>query len=205
MEFVDCIGRIDDPALGEYEFRRVGELLIHAVYRMIFVGGLVHCDLHPANVFVSRSGGLIILDTGFTTELSEHDRYLFAHFFRGLVFGEAQTCATILRRTAAYEPHTFNPLKFQDDIEKLMNASSGQTASNFSVVQFTMSLFECQRRHGLVGSPNFVMAIWALLVVEGVLKARWPDLDFQTRAIPYLTGALLGANKSSAFDDSFWV
>jgi hypothetical protein len=31
----------------------------------------------------------------------------------------------------------------------------------------------------------------AYMRVEGLVRQRWPDVDFQTKAIPYLTGSIL--------------
>jgi len=53
-----------------------------------------------------------------------------------------------------------------------------------------MKLFDLQRRFGLRGAPNFIMAILALLVFEGIIKTYYGELDFQRAAQPFLLKAL---------------
>jgi ubiquinone biosynthesis protein len=191
MEFIDGLVRLDDRALDDHDFRRAAEILLHAIYRMIFVGGVVHCDLHPANVYTTSGGELVILDTGLAARLSPEERNDFAELFRALAFSEADRCVEVLRRIALRVPAGFDPQKFGEDVRAVIERASSATAGDFSVGRFAYALFECQRRHGLIGIPDFMMAIWALLMVEGILKARWPDLDFQRKAVPYLTGVLV--------------
>ncbi|MEO1338904.1 MAG: AarF/ABC1/UbiB kinase family protein, partial [Myxococcota bacterium] len=50
---------------------------------------------------------------------------------------------------------------------------------------FGAELFQIQRKHGMLGSPDFTLPILALLTYEGLVKNITPQLDFQKEAIPF--------------------
>src|SRR5919206_216653 len=54
---------------------------LRALYRMIFLEGFVHCDLHGANLFLLPDGRAAMVDFGFTAELPAEVRLQFAEFF----------------------------------------------------------------------------------------------------------------------------
>lgn len=182
--------RLDDSRLSESTFRYCGELLLHTIYKMIFVGGIVHCDLHPANVFVSH-GKLVVLDAGFSVRLDSATKAEFSRFFRALAFGEARVCAEIMLRTASSRSAAFDLEGFYSDVDAIIKVNSGKRACDFSVSRFAFHLFDCQRKRGLVASSQFIMTVWSLLVVEGIIRQRWPEVDFQSKAVTYLTGSIL--------------
>ena len=53
-----------------------------------------------------------------------------------------------------------------------------------------LGLFEVQRRHRIVGTTAFTMAIVSLLVFEGMAKEVAGDLDFGREAVPFVLRAL---------------
>ena len=186
MELFEGPRRIDDGALPARAFEAASDVLVHAVYHMVFGLGVIHCDLHPANVLCDRDGALFLVDTGFVGLMPIRDRRSFARFFYGMVTNDGPACARILRATALRVRPGFDEEGFAGDVSQVVAATAGRTAGSFSVARFVGSMFEVQRRHGLCGSPGFTMAIVALLVVEGVVRARRPHLDFQTRAVRHL-------------------
>jgi predicted unusual protein kinase regulating ubiquinone biosynthesis (AarF/ABC1/UbiB family) len=50
----------------------------------------------------------------------------------------------------------------------------------------------------LPGAPGFVSAIWALVMFEGLVRTRYPDLDFQAAAQPFLVADLVGRSRRAA-------
>ncbi|WP_316042184.1 AarF/UbiB family protein [Nocardiopsis sp. CNR-923] len=74
MDFVPDLdtgtARSCSPALR----RRFAESGLTAVYRMLFVDGFVHCDLHRGNLYFTGSGEVVVLDAGFSVQLSDRLR-----------------------------------------------------------------------------------------------------------------------------------
>jgi ubiquinone biosynthesis protein len=54
---------------------------LRALYRMIFVEGFVHCDLHQGNLHFLSDGRAVVIDFGFMAELQHADRLKFAEYF----------------------------------------------------------------------------------------------------------------------------
>lgn len=192
MEFIDGLQRHrpeEFPAeLGERAVRST----LHAIYRMLFVDGLVHCDLHPGNLYFLPSGEVVLVDVGFTVRLNDATRTSFAHFFLQMSMGNGEGCARTVLSTATPGPHTDTD-GFVRELAALVKANSGVAAADFDLVSFAASLFALQRRYGLYAAPEFVFPLLSLLVLEGTVRAFAPQVDFQEEARPYLMMGLFGA------------
>ena len=186
MEYFDQLVKITALELDPKVHRTAVVAGLRGLYTMLFVSGLVHCDLHPGNILVGRNGEVVLLDFGFSTVMLRSERVAFARFFLSIAFADGATAARIVLETALRVPPNLNRTDFDRDIGELVRRASGSTAGEFLVASFVTSLFEIQRRHAVYGSPDFTMAILSLMVYEGIIRHRCSDLDFQREAIPAL-------------------
>lgn len=186
MEYFEDLKRFDDPRIDVETFTKLSKLSLHVLYSMVFKKGIIHCDLHPANLCVNPDGDLVILDTGFIAKFSEKGLAQYRDFFIGIVTNAGKKCAKIVFETATTVYDDFDYDAFENDIEAHISKFSKLKAGDFQVTEFAYQLFEIQRKHGLYATSEFIMAIIAMLVIEGNIKHRLPDLDFQTLAVPYL-------------------
>lgn len=190
MEYMPDLVRITDPALDEETHRNAVVAGLRGLYRMLFLEGLVHCDLHPGNILVGRDGMVVVVDFGFSARMRPSERAAFARLFLSIALGDGTTAAKIVRETAFRSPADLDGASFEREIVQLIKASTGQRASEFLVSSFVSSLFKIQRKHNIYGSPSFTMAIFSLTVYEGVIRHRCADLDFQREAVPILLAAI---------------
>jgi ubiquinone biosynthesis protein len=163
---------------------------LRALYRMIFVEGFVHCDLHGANLFLFPEGTAALVDFGFVAELPTETRLTFAEFFLAMASDDGRRCARITVATASFVPPDLDYPAFEGQVRRLVSRAAGTSIDEFSVAAFVGGLFEIQRRHRIVGTSEFVMAIVALLVFEGTAKSIAGDIDFGREAIPFVMRAL---------------
>lgn len=191
MDLCPAVYRINDPALDGANYRRGARALLHALYRMIFVNGYVHCDLHPGNVGYSADGRVILYDFGLCTELSEHDRFSLAELFAAVVDPDAARAASILLHIGRSDQRKLNHQGLIDDMAQFLCRWSGLCAGQFLIAGFVRELFELQHRHGISGSPGFAAAIAALATFEGLVRDRYSELEFQLEARPFLVSHLL--------------
>lgn len=56
MEFIDGLLRFSPDDLDAEARATAARRAMHAVYEMLFVDGMVHCDLHPGNMYVDKDG-----------------------------------------------------------------------------------------------------------------------------------------------------
>jgi ubiquinone biosynthesis protein len=173
-------------ALSEQDFRLAGLELLRRLYRMIFLEGLVHCDLHPGNVLSRGGANLTLIDLGLAARLSELDRTNFRAFFAAFVSNDVTGCAAAIIRSARVQPDLIDRIRLRRDVSVLLATHHGRKAGEFLVAQFVADVFDLQRRHELYGAPGFVSAIWALVMYEGLIRDKYPDLDFQAEASPYV-------------------
>ncbi|WP_406631184.1 ABC1 kinase family protein [Amycolatopsis sp. WGS_07] len=190
MDFVDGLARRRPEDLGEEERRTAVVAALRAVYRMLFLDGVVHCDLHPGNLYFRADGSIVVLDAGFTVQLSDSAREKFAAFFYCMSEGDGEACADIVLSTAAVSPGA-DTVRFRTELAALVAEHTGRSAAEFDLVSFAAKLFDLQRAHGLHADPQFVFPILSLLVLEGTVREFHPDVDFQREARPALVTALM--------------
>jgi ubiquinone biosynthesis protein len=158
-----------------------------AVYRMLFVDGFVHCDLHPGNLYFKQGGQVVVLDAGFSVQLTEKMRRLFAEFFLEMAIGRGWRCAEIVIESAAGQRPDVDLDSFRHHLADLINRNSGLPAQEFSLIAFATEMFDLQRKYGLHAAPELVFPLLSLLVIEGTVRDLDPEVDFQETAKPILT------------------
>jgi ubiquinone biosynthesis protein len=186
MEYLPGLRQIDSTD----EVAQLAERVLHCVYRMLFLDGLVHCDMHPGNLYLQPAGHVVLLDAGFVVRLNPRVRSLFAEFFLAMVRGDGRACAAIVHRSAARVSEDADLLAFTADMVKLIDGSTQRRAAEFSLINFATQLFRIQRRHGLFAAPEFIFPLLALLVLEGRINRLNATVDFQAAALPVLLKAL---------------
>lgn len=186
MEFLPGLRRIDALAPGDKQAEEMALVGLRVLYKMIFLDGLVHVDMHPGNIFLGSDGTFVFLDLGLVAELDADQRRQFAQFFVAIATNQGRTCARIVIDTATRLAPWFDREAFSLAMEGLIDRYSGLDAAGFEVVRFAKDLFDVQRRHGVTGSTDFTLVIVALTVFEGIVKKISPGLDFQAEARTFL-------------------
>ncbi len=100
MEFVPDLRRRRPDEFAEADRERAVVRALRAAYRMLFLDGVVHCDLHPGNLYFRADGTIVIVDAGFTVRLTDSAREKFAAFFYCMSQGDGPACADIVLSTA---------------------------------------------------------------------------------------------------------
>ncbi|MEU5047135.1 ABC1 kinase family protein [Streptomyces griseorubiginosus] len=186
MEYVEGLARRSPESLSPASRTAAARRVMSTVYEMLFVDGLVHCDLHPGNLYVNSDGSLVILDAGFVIELSEPVRASFADFFINMAIGNGPLCAEIIIESAASITEGCDLDGFRASLTELVTESTGARSSEFNLAKFAGRLFDLQRRFGIYPVPEFAFPLLSLLVVEGIVQGLDPELDFQAEAMPVL-------------------
>ena len=189
MVLLDDLRRLDTLRAGEDEAERLAVVGLDVLYKMVFLDGFVHVDMHPGNIFAGPGGEFVVLDFGLVAELSDLDRRTFARFFVGIATNDGRTCARIVRDTAQELDPAFDAESFEASMVALISSYSGLDAHGFEVARFAVDLFDVQRRHGVRGSTNFTLVIVSFVVFEGIVKQMAPTLDFQAQARAFLASS----------------
>ncbi|MCX2952859.1 ABC1 kinase family protein [Lentzea sp. NEAU-D7] len=191
MEFVDGLAPLVTASTAPARRAELARRVLFCVYRMLFLDGLVHCDMHPGNLYLGRDGRIVLLDAGFVVRLEPRVRRLFAEFFMHMARGDGPHCAEILRDSAEGVAEWADVAAFRRGTIALIEESSGRAARDFSLVRFATRLFDLQRVNGLFAAPEFIFPLLALLVLEGRINELDEEVDFQAESIPVLTKAVM--------------
>ncbi|GLY30377.1 AarF/UbiB family protein [Kineosporia sp. NBRC 101731] len=179
---------------------RTARRLVLALYEMLFITGVVHCDLHPGNWWEMPDGRIAIVDAGFAYELDDEMRSHFAEFFLGMSAANAEICATHALAACAVPVGPEQEAGFRADMEELIRSNTGLTAGTFSLARFATDFFMIQRRHRAYSRATFIYPFMALLAIEGQVKQLSPGLNFQALAGPVVLRAIVNRARSGSSD-----
>jgi ubiquinone biosynthesis protein len=171
--------------------------VLRAVYQMLFLDGLVHCDLHPGNLRLNAKGEVVLLDAGFVVRLPDRVRRHFGDFFLNMALGQGRRCADIVVESAARVPEGFDHEGFRVAVEQLVEEAADVVAGEFNLAAFAPKLFRLQRRYGIYAAAEFAFPLLSLLVLEGMIHSFDPGIDFQGEAVPVLMRAVGAAGTQS--------
>ncbi|WP_067499211.1 AarF/ABC1/UbiB kinase family protein [Actinoplanes sp. TFC3] len=192
MEFIPGLDTRTADGLSRAVRRRFASSGMTAIYHMLFVDGFVHCDLHPGNLYFTAGSQVVVLDAGFSVQLSEELRRLFAEFFMNMSIGRGRYCAEIVVRSGTgLRPDADVPV-FLERMAELVERSHGLPAREFSLISFAAEMFDLQRRYGVHAAPELIFPLLSLLVIEGTVRDLDPGMDFQELAKPVLMEGLFG-------------
>jgi len=189
MEYLDHLQRTDFNSLSALERKTAALAGLRALYKMIFMDGFVHADMHPGNVYVREWGEFVILDTGLVAILDEAHQRDFVDFFFGLINNEGRECARIIYENASYRAKNFDLEAFEAAMVELIARHSALRCHEFEVAQFVYEIMETQRRFKIRGSTKFMMTILSMVVYDGICKQLYPQCDFQNEARGFLITA----------------
>ena len=192
MEFVDGLDKQASTRTEDAVRSRLAATALTAVYRMIFVDGFVHCDLHPGNLYFTEQGQVVVLDAGFSAELTHRMRRLFAEFFKEMSVGHGERCAELVIESAQGASDDADLEGFRVRMADLVHRNARRAAKDFSLIGFAAEMFDLQRQHHIHAAPELLFPLLSLLVIEGTIRSLDPALDFQQLAQPVVMQALLG-------------
>jgi len=179
MTFVPGLHASNVAAHSAETRRRMALATLMAAYRAIFVEGFVHCDLHPGNLYATRSGEVVILDAGYSVELSDRVRSLIAEFFTRLSRGDGRRCAEIVIESAVRIPADTDLEGFTAAVAALVERSAAPSAKRFEMMEFGNALFDVQRDYGLYAESEFAFPLMSLAIIESTVRTLSPDIDFR--------------------------
>jgi ubiquinone biosynthesis protein len=186
MDYIDDLVRFAPGDLDASTRREAARKVMALIYEMLFLDGLVHCDLHPGNLYLTRDAQLVILDAGFVIRLPESVRMSFADFFINMAMGNGEMCAQIVIDSAAQIAPGCDRAGFRAELAELIAETTGMRSGDFSLARFAGRLFGLQRQYGLYPAAEFAFPLLSLLVLEGMVKGFHSGLDFQAEALPIL-------------------
>jgi ubiquinone biosynthesis protein len=201
MEYIPDLSGRHLAAHGAADRRRFALTILQAVHEMIFVAGFVHCDLHPGNLYVTPGGQVVVLDAGYSVQLSPRVRMLIAEFFAALSRGDGRRCAEIIIESAARPKAGTDVAGFVAAMQPLVAAHAGPDAGPFAMMTFGDALFDLQREFGLYAESDFAFPMMALAVIDSSVRAISSAVDLQELGRLAELQMTIAASRAASYTD----
>lgn len=152
--------------------------------RQVLVLGRFHADLHPANVFVTPDSRIAYLDFGIVGTTEPRNRAAIAQVLGATVYGDAD-------RALKYSAEL--GLVIAPEREAAVRARVAQLMSRTlasaprDVRGFAIGFLRIMDEEGVTVPVGYGLLVKALVTVEGVARALYPDMDITEAAKPYAT------------------
>jgi ubiquinone biosynthesis protein len=180
--------RLND--LGEAEragidARRLAAHGAEVFMRQVLVHGRYHADLHPANLFVTPDGRICYLDFGITGHTTPAQRIAIAQVLAATVYGDAGRALHYSRALGLAVPDE-KADAVRAAVAKLMREHlSGRAQAD--VRGFALGFLAMLADFRIPIPAGYGLLIKALVTVEGVARAIYPDIDIVAAARPFAT------------------
>ena len=186
MEFVEGwrLSDLDDAARAGIDGRALAIHGADVFMRQVLVTGRYHADLHPANMFVTPDGRICYLDFGIVGETAPEQRDAIAQVLAATVYGDADRALMYSAKLGLVVPETAR-VRVRQRVTELM----GETLSTAprDVRSFAIGFLRIMNDERVAIPMGFGLLIKALVTVEGVARALYPDIDITEAAKPFAT------------------
>ena len=186
MEFIE--GRKFDAVIesGETPDELV-RVYFNVAYKMLFIDGFFHGDLHPGNVLLMEDGRLGLLDCGMVGRLSPSRKDKVIDIIHAVINEDLELLARTFFQLAIPQGPVDYAAFEGDAIGIAEQYLVGVPLSQIEIGVLFSQLVEGAARHNVRMPTDFTMMFKAILTTEGLAKAIAPDVDPIELARPYIT------------------
>lgn len=186
MEFVE--GKKFDQVIAE---GTAPEALVrcyfNVAYKMLFIDGFFHGDLHPGNVLLTDQGLLGLLDCGMVGRLAPSRKEKVVDIIHAVITEDLELLARTFYQLAIPQgPVNYSAFE-ADCIALAEQYLVGVPLSQIQIGGLFQQLVLGAARHDVRMPTDFTMMFKAILTTEGLAKAIAPDVDPIELARPFIT------------------
>ncbi|MER8470459.1 AarF/UbiB family protein [Mesorhizobium sp. M1328] len=181
-ERIEELAVISEELNGTQRGTRAADILLKAYFKMVFIDGLIHCDLHAGNVYLNAKGDVVILDYGYVERITDRVKVKFRKFFGAIVSGNSNLCAALIVDMATSRAKRYKEFEFFTAIGDLVEQFHGRRAGDVDVGKFIMAVFVTCARSGVRVESWFANILVSLAFLQGTLVKLDSSLDFQLEA-----------------------
>ena len=162
------------------------ETYFNTSYKMLFVDGFFHGDLHPGNVFVQDDNGLAIIDCGMVGRLSPAMKDKLIDILWSILNEDLQSVARTFYALAIHKSRVDYQAFENDVIEVAERHIIGVPLSEIQIGELFGELVAGATRHNVRMPTDFTMVFKGIVTTEGLAKSIAPDVDPIELARPVL-------------------
>jgi len=152
--------------------------------RQVLEIGRFHADLHPANLFVTPSGRICYLDFGIVGRTEPAQRIAIAQVLAATVYGDADRALKYSAALGLTVPDD-RVAHVRERVGELMRSTLSVPPRD--IRGFAIGFLRIMNDERVSVPVGYGLLIKALVTVEGVARALYPDIDITEAAKPYAT------------------
>ena len=189
MEFVEGwrLNELDDARRKGIDGRALAIHGAEVFMRSVLVLGRYHADLHPANVFVTPDGRICYLDFGIVGRTAPSQREAIAQVLAATIYGDATRALRYSADLGLCVPPD-KAVEVRDKVAKLMLSTLSLPPRD--VKGFATGFLGIMNDARVPIPVGYGLLVKALVTVEGVARAIYPDIDITEAARPFATGLI---------------
>lgn len=185
-EFVDGwrLSELDEAARRGIDGRALAVHGANVFLRQVLELGRFHADLHPANLFVTPDAKICYLDFGIVGSTTPGQRVAIAQVLAATVYGDADRALRYSAELGLVVPAEAQP-RVRRRVAELMRVTLGEPPRD--VRGFAIGFLRIMNDERVTVPVGYGLLVKALVTVEGVARALYPDIDITEAAKPYAT------------------
>lgn len=181
------IDEVDTLKEKGIDFKKVAENAIRAFFVQVFDHGYFHADLHPGNLLVSDDGRIIYLDFGIMGRIDDDTRKYLAKMLFSLVKRDFRQMAKVHLDLGLIHPDT-DLRAFEDELIEITEPIFGKPLNEINISELIMKLISTAINFDMKLQPNLLLLQKSMIIMEGVGREFFPDLNIWKVAQPFILG-----------------
>ncbi|MDZ5762553.1 putative protein kinase UbiB [Candidatus Cyrtobacter comes] len=187
LEWVDGLSlknKEDISKLG-LSFKEITRRLAITFFNQAFRDGFFHADLHKGNIFINKSGQIVLVDFGIVESLADRDRMFVAQIIDAFVARDYCRVANMYFR-AGYVPNDQSRYKFELACRSIGESIFDAPVSQISISELLKQLLEITREFSMPTQAQLLMLQKTMLTVEGVGYFLYPEVNMWYLIRPWI-------------------
>ncbi len=155
-------------------------------FRMVFVDGYFHADMHPGNIFVADNGDIVFIDFGIVGRLDIKSRRYIASMLLAFLQEEYRRAAEV-HVEAGYVPADTDISAFEDALREIAVPIFNRPLADISIAELLLSMFAVTERFKMETQPQLLLLQKTMVVIEGVARELADQANIWMLARPLIT------------------
>ncbi len=155
-------------------------------FRMVFVDGYFHADMHPGNIFVADNGDIIFIDFGIVGRLDIKSRRYIASMLLAFLQEDYHRAAEV-HVEAGYVPADTDISAFEDALREIAVPIFNRPLADISIAELLLSMFAVTERFKMETQPQLLLLQKTMVVIEGVARELADQANIWMLARPMIS------------------
>lgn len=167
------------------DVKKIAENGVRAFFKQVFEFGFFHADMHPGNIFAGHDGTIIYLDFGIMGRIDTNLRKYLASLLFNLVRQDYYSMAQVHREMGLVSKDV-DIYEFEEALRDICEPVFGRTLEQINMSGLIMKLIRTARRFQMRLQPNLLLLQKSMVIMEGVGRQIYPDVDMWEVAKPLI-------------------